>query len=553
MARISATKKDSIPRIVEKILESEEKDIVLSVSSSPAFEKTLANFELIKREADAAGKIVSIASADDEIVGLAEKAGIPIAGSQTRETEGSRMMSDIIPMRSGAKKNVEKIPSPAPHKHEVIEPEEVNIEEPKHTVSFWEKAEEESESKRKFTGEVSEIKETARQEKHKRKYFPRFKAPRIIIRIISFIVLLVAAGWAGGVFWSKAEVALAFKKADWQYKGAVVANKVFSQMDAAKGYLPAEVFQQQKNTTRLFPASGVAQVADKATAKIVIYNAYSSSRQTFVASTRFSTPDGKIFRLDNQVTVPGAVVKDGKITPSSIEASVTADKTGADYNVGPFDKLTILGFRGTPKYEGFYASMPQAASGGFVGQKKVPTDKDIASAKDETTQGLKDALQGVLLSGVPQGFDIIGGASAINVTKLIVNKSTDGSGNFSVFGEASYQAIGFRDEDLQSLLNSLMGKDNPDMEFSGDLKIDYQNVKTDMTAGQLTFAVSASGTLKPRFAENDFKPKIAGKSFNEAKATIMALPHLENAKISIWPFWVGNLPKNISRIKIVLN
>ena len=65
-------------------------------------------------------------------------------------------------------------------------------------------------------------------------------------------------------------------------------------------------------------------MSQKAQGTLTIYNAYSSAPQTLVATTRFVTPDGKIFRLTNEVTVPGAKITNGQIVPSSINAPIAA-------------------------------------------------------------------------------------------------------------------------------------------------------------------------------------------------------------------------------------
>jgi len=548
MKKISITRKDLVPRIVEKILESEDNEIVLSIPRDSEIKKSLYNFELIRREAEVAGKTVSISSLDAEVIELANKAGI-VAGSRSEENVESNLMSDIIPLKRAKEEKRETVKHHVPKPPRKTEENEEIEEALKLGKSFWEKAEKESETKKQF---IKKIDEFPPQEEPVKKTRRHFGGKKIAVSVIALLLLILGVGWIFGAFWGKAEISLSFKKTPWQYSGKITASKTISQVDADKGYLPAEVFSQPKNVTRLFPASGVAQVSQKATAKILIYNAYSSSKQTFVATTRFAAPDGKIFRLDNAIVVPGAGIKDGKIIPSSIEASVTADKAGAEYNVGPFNKLSVPGFKGTPRYDGFYGVMSRQASGGFVGSKKVATEQDLSSGKEKTSQGLKDALQGVFLNDLSPGFNILGVASSTSITKLVANKSTDAEGNFSVFGEALFRAIGFRDEDVKSLARTLMLKDYPDMDFA-ELKLDYQDVKPDFVSGQLTFSLVADGIIRPQFSADDLKVKIAGKPLGEARTTIIILPDLTNAKISLWPFWLSELPKDMGKINIIWN
>ena len=97
-----------------------------------------------------------------------------------------------------------------------------------------------------------------------------------------------------------------------------------------------------------------------------------------------------------------------------------------------------------------------------------------------------------------------------------------------------------------------MLKDYPDMDFA-ELKLDYQDVKPDFVSGQLTFSLVADGIIRPQFSADDLKVKIAGKPLGEARTTIIILPDLTNAKISLWPFWLSELPKDMGKINIIWN
>ena len=82
------------------------------------------------------------------------------------------------------------------------------------------------------------------------------------------------------------------------------------------------------------PIIGEKEIKTKARGRIVIYNAFSSEDQLLVRRTRFETPDGKIYRISEQIIVPGAEIKDEKIAPSSVEAEIFADQPGEEYNIG---------------------------------------------------------------------------------------------------------------------------------------------------------------------------------------------------------------------------
>lgn len=133
--------------------------------------------------------------------------------------------------------------------------------------------------------------------------------------------------------------------------------------------------------------SAPKEVNQKASGEIIIYNNYSASPQILIKNTRFQTSDGKIFRIDDSVTVPG---KNGN-TVGSVTAKVSADSYGSDYNISATD-FTIPGFKGTPRYSGFYAKSTSQMSGGVSGTISTVSIEDITTANNDLKPSLNSAL-----------------------------------------------------------------------------------------------------------------------------------------------------------------
>ena len=109
----------------------------------------------------------------------------------------------------------------------------------------------------------------------------------------------------------------------------------------------------------------IEESGTKASGTITAFNEYGSEPQLLVASTRFLSSNGKIFRTTKDVYIPGANIIDDEIIPSSIDVEVVANYLGAEYNIGQSD-FTIPGFKGTVKYAGFYGKSDTAMSGGSM-------------------------------------------------------------------------------------------------------------------------------------------------------------------------------------------
>jgi hypothetical protein len=313
----------------------------------------------------------------------------------------------------------------------------------------------------------------------------------------------------------------------------------------------AELFSQDKNITQFYDDTGKSNVSQKATGVIKIFNAYSSAPQELVATTRFVTPDGKIYRLNNTIVVPGAQVVGGKITPSSISAPVTADKAGDSYNIGPVSHFSIPGFSGTAKYNGFYGSSDQPMTGGFIGIKQVPTANDIAAAKQSITSALSSILNpNLFLNQLPSGFKIIDGASTTTVDKIIVSPDTNSQGQFNVFAQGTVKVLGFQENDIKSIFSSIWQNITGYPTVARDLTLNYKLIKADFKNNQLDFQVNASATLVSAISADDFRNQITGKSEDDLRSLILGLPGVDKANISFWPFWVHGVPKNKNWVNI---
>ncbi len=567
MKKITIEKEEGIADVIDRLLGEEDENVTLVVPTGSVLGRSVRNFHLLKREADAAGKNVVVESVDETILAFAKQSELEASHPLWRGVRGaSNGMTDIIPVsgeeeRSGGgakKRGGKKKTAAAPVKLKVREEEEENdeVEEEVREEANEEERESEEAGSRFFKRRSPEESRGSYDEDDDEEGDGGGRSRgsgRLAKWTVGIVVVVLVA--LGVITWGfgRVTIAIAFQKTPWSYQANVTADPSVTQTaaGAAAVTIHAQVFTTQKNITQSFPATGNANVSLKAQGTITIYNAYSSAPQELVATTRFVTPDGKLFRLVSGVTVPGAQVTNGQIVPSSITAQVTADQAGDSYNVGPVDKLTIPGFQSSPKYDGFYGTLASGTSGGFIGKKAVPTAADIAAAKSKVSATLQSSLTSDLTASYPSGFKILSGATNVTVAKVTVNTSTDANGNFSVFGDATLQAIGFDETALKAYLLAQAQSTEASSTFSANtLTLNYGTPQANFTKGIISFPLSAQGSLEPIFVEGDFKASIAGKSMGDARAAIANIPQLANGTISAWPMWLWSIPSNPAKIQI---
>ncbi len=133
-----------------------------------------------------------------------------------------------------------------------------------------------------------------------------------------------------------------------------------------------------------FKATGTAQTAGgKASGIITIINTTPKS-YTFVATTRFLTKDGVLFRLKSAANIPAS---------GQVDAAVAADQPGAQGDIGPSD-FTIPGLSADLQAKIYGKS--QAAMTGGAGTAKAVSQADLDQAKASLMNKLNSESQGNL-------------------------------------------------------------------------------------------------------------------------------------------------------------
>lgn len=555
MKKIIVNKSDEVSVIVEKMIEAEDGEITLSVPRFSHIGESLGNFYLLKREADALNKKVFIESIDDKVIELASMSGL--TGTNPFFAKNKRQFSDIVAPRTGSRVSAQKAAEERMIRRE-LEAEKSARSEDRIELRPLRSRDEVS------AGEGYSVRANSAAPKSGKPFFrmpslslPGFEMPDLRIDgtwkwVLAGVLVISVVGYAAAVILPSAEVKIVAQKKDWTYTDAVIADKA-AVSDIKAVTVPAQVFNEEGNTSRKYPATGRKQVEKYASGQITVFNSYSSDQQQLVEKTRFMAPDGKLFRLAKTIMVPGAKIVDGKIVASSISASIIADAPGPDYNIGPVKLFTIPGFKGSPKYQSFYGESTSDMQGGFIGEVAYPTPDDIAKAKTDSASAIESVLNAKLFSEVPKEFKILEGSRTYKVLSQKADAEADKDGNFGILTDAKATLIAFRDNDVLELLkNKALAEANGDYEIRSQ-SLDYAIARADFDKGRITFPVTFKATLARRIGAEELKAKIAGKSETELKTMIFALPGLESATISLWPFWVKHVPSSLDKIRVLVD
>jgi len=374
-----------------------------------------------------------------------------------------------------------------------------------------------------------------------------------------FIILLLAAV---GVFVLTAT--FIFPKADITVKPArekaqlnidVVLNSNVKTVDFEKNILPSQIFKITKTASQEFPATKQEDIKKKAEGMLTIYNGYSSEIQTLVKTTRFMASDGKIFRLSQTVTVPGAKIQGGSVVASSIEAGVIADEAGESYNIGPAD-FTIPGFKGTDKYKGFYGKSTKPMIGGLIKKGLVVGTEDVKLAEDSLKAKLLEEAKAELEKQLGSDFKLVVESVKAEISESnSVPKIGDPAEKFVLNLKALAQGFAYKIKDLNDLIEEKIALKISDKRLTlpKTQEIAFIDQNLNFTSGEGDFNLLVTEDISWKISEDRLKEILAGKNEAEAKEAIKLFTEIESAKVSLWPIWLKHIPKDSRKIRITLD
>lgn len=408
--------------------------------------------------------------------------------------------------------------------------------------------------------------------------FPVGVKPSVYRRIAyTFIGLTVVV--ILGVLWLtsvRAEVTVRLKRDAVRLDGVVEVAK-----EPRTGQIPGRVVQGTFMKTREFAVTGEAgrpsdptaspvpapepppsdDVLARGTVKII--NNYSRA-QPLVRTTRLLTPDNKLYRIDQNVTVPAR----GEVTVPAY-----ADQAGRAFvlteptkftipglfvdlqtfiyaeTVGPFEAVPL----GTP---GTAAASPTPPSRVVSPNARPVSFEDLDRAKKSLTDEILNEAMKSLANQVEDRDSM----EVVYVVKVVDESKNANVGQlteaFLYSIKLDVTAVYYSKDDMQALVRSRLRERVPTgrefLPFSGGA-VTYALESADPRAEVAVMRVTADANyrLSPTSPLLQ-KSVIAGKSVDEAKTLLLSIEGVDLVDVSVRPSWLGSLPALKDRIELTI-
>lgn len=327
-------------------------------------------------------------------------------------------------------------------------------------------------------------------------------------------------------------------------------------LEPASKKIPSIAVEVEKTISREYESSGTKFLRDKSQGTIEIFNAFSSSPQTLVTGTRFQDPSGKIFRLEKGVIITGAGVEEGKIIPTSVKAKVAADAPGESYNIEP-SEFRIPGFRGTPKYQGFYAKSAEKFGGGFEGQARVVTADDLKRASEDTTKVLSEELRLDLEKRIPADPDLLAppGGREIAVLELAGPRAGDRFDRFTITASGRGRLTAVRNSHIAQVLGALLITPAADdsVKFPNDQnKLSIAAGKSSAAPGELRLVLSGELDYWREINIGNLAETLRTSTPKKSEAYLRGREEIKSFELKRFPRWLWFISQRPGGLEIDL-
>lgn len=331
------------------------------------------------------------------------------------------------------------------------------------------------------------------------------------------------------------------------------ANDIYTARKAGEGELLYSVIKLSENKGLNVPATGKEEVKRKASGIIVVYNA-NVKEQRLRETTRFETPDGKIYQIKDAITVPGKKMVNGVEKLGVLEVMVYAERPGAEFNIDLSD-FTLPGLKGTALFSSVYARSKTTMAGGFAGVEKVVESGVGAQARAQLETALRDELISEAKAQVPEDFIFLPSLSSVTFENL--PQTASASENSAILNmRGNLYGVMFKKSDLSNRLAAkkialapgelvdVVGLDSVTFSFSGTLPVNL------LLSDEIKFAVTGVATAIWYTDEVALKTDLIGKHKDDIPSILRNYPTVISTAVTFRPFWKKSFPDNGADITI---
>jgi hypothetical protein len=294
---------------------------------------------------------------------------------------------------------------------------------------------------------------------------------------------------------------------------------------------------------KIYEATGANILGQEISGKVSIINNYSQDK-TLVATTRLLSPDGKLFRIKDKVTIPAG---------GSAEVAIYTDEPSPEMAIGP-TTFTIPGL-----WAGLQDKIFAKSTAAFVYQSNVQKfvkDIDIEKAAQDLKETLIKKVNDQFTNNY-RGYDkVIVQINKDSFTASSSVKANQKIDSFKLSLSAVVDVVAFQTADVKKLAEArLISMTPPGEKFSSlnQDELQYNLTSSDFKNGKVNFEVPIVGTKTLTNVDNTVdKTKLVGLTGAQINQYLMSLNKFSDVKLTFTPPFINKAPSLVDRIKIIV-
>lgn len=372
---------------------------------------------------------------------------------------------------------------------------------------------------------------------------------RLVMAVVFFVVVVGAAALLSSLL-GKTELTIYP-----EFRDPNISAEFTAFPTPTDGALSYEIMTLEETKESQVQATGKIDIEEQATGIIEISKS-TPGAERLIKNTRFRSPNGLVYRIQESVVVPGAV----NGNPGTIQAEIFADEVGEQYNLDAGTTFDIPGFEEggfMDLFRSISASNPSPITGGFDGPQFQIDDGELNTARQAIQIELRNSLLEKIDSNKPAGMIAFPGAVAITYNQLPAIEY--GQDLVTIREQAVLQIPLFKADDF----GTFIAQEAVATYDGGPVRVDdpsqlvfkYSSATTSSSvvanADSLRFSLTGKPRLIWEYDADKLTRDLAGLPKTAISNAITAYPGIERARVQVTPFWQRTFPENPEEIEII--
>lgn len=532
---------EEITSVIDKMKRTTGRFLGFVVPRDATLLQSVVNLRLLKKEASALDKQISIVTTDKIGRNLASQVGLNVYNSIKEEKPTfsppppSPESSEIIEIDMS--KRTEVKPPSGVNVHHFQEASKPILWKKNRPPVFNPAPPQEKKESTSITSHAL-IKEA-------RHWDPNMK--KILWPIIVIVFILLSA--AAYLLLPRANVKVFVLSENLEKSIPVVVSGKIAKSILDEKVFPGKMVEITKDLTQKFPTTGKKNLGGKATGTVTFTNGLDSANHKFSAGTKLIA-SSKTFILKSNVVVPGATVQNLKVVPGTITGQIEAENAGEDYNIKA-TRFTIVGLQASVQ-DALYAQSSADFTGGFTKEVQVVSQSDYDNAKQQLLDKNNQSIT-TELTKQTKGMKVLDKAVVSPDPEIsAVPKVDEEATEFELKVTQKKQAVAFDFVKFKEFLTEILEKEVPSdkmVAIAADSDIVPVVNLTTYDKEELSLAVNVNAKIASRISADKIKPQIIGKGASQVTDYINGQDGVKSSEIKFTPsFWwrMPDLARNVT-------